>query len=197
MIDKRAKTQWEKSAISFINFQNHIEQKENKFHLTLIDLLYISNFKGGNATINEPEKQIEEKLKSYSEILLEIENKFSNKSLSEINDEELQELYILIQRICILTDKNSSTKIDGFSVSYLSALLNGYFINLIPILDRRILINMNLVSDNDITKEGQIKNILNFYEVLIYKMRKLSIERKQSIRDMDKAYFIEQINKKV
>lgn len=195
MIDKRAKTQWEKSEVSFINFQNYIKHKDSKFHLTLIDLLYISNFKGGNATINEPEKQIEEKLKNYSKILIEIDSKFGNKSLNEINDKELQELYILIQKICTLTDKNSNVKIDGFSVSYLSALLNGYFINLIPILDRRVLINLNLVGDNDITKEGQIKNILKFYEVLIYKMRKLSIEKNQSIRDLDKAYFIERLNK--
>lgn len=194
IIDKRAKTRWEKSAISFDNFQNYIKQKENKFHLTLIDLLYISNFKGGNATMNEEEKIIEKKLKSYSKILSDIESKFGDKNLSDINEIELKELYGLIHNICSLTHKKSEVKIDGFSVSYLSALLNAYFINLIPILDRRILINLNLVGIGDISKNGQVKNILNFYEQLIVRMQEISRKSKKSIRDIDKEYFINKIN---
>ena len=195
MIDKKAKTKWEKSEISFSNYQSYIKQKTNKFYLTLIDLLYISNFKGGNATINESEKLINKKLKSYSKILQEIDNKFSSKSLCSINSVELKELNILIENICYLTNKDSKVRIDGFSVSYLSALLNAYFTNLIPILDRRILINMNIVSDNDITTQGQIKNIFNFYEILIHRIRELSVNNKKSIRDLDKEYFIKKINK--
>ena len=44
--DKRATTQWDKSSISYKNYQSYIANKPQKFELTLIDLLYISNFKG-------------------------------------------------------------------------------------------------------------------------------------------------------
>tara|TARA_R110002167_G_scaffold134051_7_gene319389 strand:- start:8521 stop:8706 length:186 start_codon:yes stop_codon:yes gene_type:complete len=54
-IDKRAEKQWQKSKYSFENYINYISRKKDKYHLSLLDLLYISNFKGGNATINEPE----------------------------------------------------------------------------------------------------------------------------------------------
>jgi hypothetical protein len=194
-IDKRAETQWRKSAISFKNYQDYIEDKKNKFQLTLIDLLYISNFKGGNATINEEAKDIEKKLKSYSKILIDIDEKFGDKRLSGINEDELDRLCSLIEKICSLTVKKSETKIDGFSVSFLSALLHGYFTNLIPILDRRILINLDLVKTDDIYKSGQIKNIFNFYKPLVFKIKELSVNNTKSIREIDKENFIIKINR--
>jgi hypothetical protein len=45
-INKKAKTQWLKSAISYDNYNKFIKNKLDKFELTYIDLLYISNFKG-------------------------------------------------------------------------------------------------------------------------------------------------------
>ena len=195
--DQSAKTKWDKSSISFKNYQNYINKKEDKFKLTLIDLLYISNFKGGNATTHEPEDTIEEKLKFYTDILIKIDNKFKDKELAELNNNEVEELWILIEKICNLTNKNLKTKIDGFSVSYLSALLNAYFINLIPILDRRILINMKLVESKDLYKSKQVKDIFTFYKSLILKMKKESETTKQSIRDIDYKYFIMQIDKNI
>ena len=192
-----AETKWDKSSISFKNYQNYINKKEDKFKLTLIDLLYISNFKGGNATTHEPEDTIEEKLKFYTDILIKIDNKFKDKELAELNNNEVEELWILIEKICNLTNKNLKTKIDGFSVSYLSALLNAYFTKLIPILDRRILINMKLVESKDLYKSKQVKDIFTFYKSLILKMKKESETTKQSIRDIDYKYFIMQIDKNI
>lgn len=56
----RTLTQWKKSEISLQNYQNYLSRKKDKFHLSIIDLLYILNFKGGNATINEGEHALEE-----------------------------------------------------------------------------------------------------------------------------------------
>jgi len=82
--DKKALTQWTKSSISYNNYQDYIGKKSERFKLSLIDLLYISNFKGGNATINETERLIEEKLNSYSEFLVVINKKFNSKGLQEL-----------------------------------------------------------------------------------------------------------------
>ena len=66
----------------------------------------------------------------------------------------------MIKRACDLTKMKTSTKIDGIGVSYLSALLNAYFPNLIPILDRRMLINLKLVKRADLVESTkQIKKL--------------------------------------
>ena len=91
---KREVTNWEKSDISYQNYLNYIAQKQNRYELTLIDLLYISNFKGGNATINEPELAIHKKLASYSEKFREIEEDFKGKTLAELTDKQLKNLVL-------------------------------------------------------------------------------------------------------
>ncbi len=94
-----------------------------------------------------------------------------------------------------MTKRNTDNKIDGFSVSYLSALLNCYFPNLLPILDRRVLINLGLVTDQDINKQGQIIDIERFYENLIFKMREKSLSENKSLRQIDKELFVIKIPK--
>jgi hypothetical protein len=192
--DKKALTQWTKSSISYNNYQDFISKKSDRYKLTFIDLLYISNFKGGNATINEPELDIEKKLIAYSDILIRISEKFNNKILSQLKDSEIEELIRLITVICNLTDKKAETRIDGFSVSYLSALLNSYFPTLIPILDRRVLINLSLVSTGDIDKYGQIKNIQRFYAPLVKTFRDRCKNENLSIREIDKFLFSTKLN---
>lgn len=195
MIDKKATTQWDKAAISYDNYVKYIDGKTDKFGLTLIDLLYISNFKGGNSTINEDELKIKDKLKTYSKALREIEAEFGSRKLGDLNDTETNRLIEKVKALCSLTKKNTKSKIDGFSVSYLSALLNCYFPNLLPILDRRVLINLGLVTNPDINNQGQIINIERFYEILINKMKEKSLVERKSIRQIDKELFVIKIPK--
>lgn len=195
--DKRALTQWTKSEISYKNYQEYITNKTKKFELTLIDLLYISNFKGGNATINEPEQSINKKLGAYSKGLLDISYEFSGNSIATLTNEQLESLIQKTLDICKLTQKDSETKIDGFSVSYLSALINSYFPTLIPILDRRVLISLGLVEGIDIDKFGQIKNIQRFYRPLIIKFAKLSRSENLCVREIDKILFTKKLIKSI
>ncbi|MDR0429451.1 MAG: hypothetical protein LBH58_03095 [Tannerellaceae bacterium] len=195
-IDKRAETTWKKADVSYKNYQDYIKRKDDKFKLTLIDLLYISNFKGGNASIHEEEKSVNDKLKAYSEKLKEIEDAFKNSKLSDLAETEteakaeLETLTKVVDECCNLTKISSDTKIDGFSVSYLSALLNAYFSDLIPILDRRILINLEIVTKKDqVTTTDAIKDIQKYYNPLIRKMATLSKSNAKSIREIDEEYF--------
>lgn len=193
--DNKASTQWDKSEKSYINYQNYIRSKVDKFELTLIDLLYVSNFKGGNATINEDETIIKHKLKTYSKVLKVLETKFGTRKLVDLSEKELNELTDEIKLLCSLTKKPAVSKIDGFSISYLSALLNCYFPDLLPILDRRILINLGIVTKTDINKQGQIIEIERFYKTLIDKIKEKSSRENKTLRQIDRELFVIKIPK--
>jgi len=188
-IDNSAAAKWNKSAESLKNYQSFITEKQNKFSLTIVDLLYVSNFKGGNSTINDPVEKINKRLISYSEKLQEIEKDFGNSSLNSLDSTQIGQLKSKIKSVCDLTIKPSDTNIDGFSVSYLSALLHIYFPLLIPILDRRILKNLEITSEVDENKQHQIINIQEFYPALISKMYEISNQTGKTIREIDKKYF--------
>ncbi len=195
-MDKAAETKWDKAAISLENYKEYYKKKTNKFDLTLIDLLYISNFKGGNATINEKEdEKFDVKLQKYGEVLIEIDNIYKDRNLAEINDTELEKLNEYINKIIKLSQEKE-TAIDGFKSSYISALLHSYFPNLIPVLDRRILFNLGIVDieDKKNAPNEQIKEIEQHYKELIRKIRNISKDENKSIRDIDRDYFIMDIH---
>jgi len=193
ILDNRASKQWDKACISYNNYQEYLKAKSDRFELTLIDLLYISNFKGGNATINENEAEINKKLGKYSDILKLINHSFALRSISSLLDDECENLLFLIEAAFDLVRTNSIYKIDGFSFSYISALLNAYFPNLVPILDRRLLINLKLVNSSNVDSQGQIKNIPFFYKNLFYKTRELMRGNSCSLRELDRIIFIQKI----
>lgn len=187
--DKSASTRWEKSNISYINYLEYIESKTNRFNLTIVDLLYISNFKGGNASIHEKSSIVNKKLELYSEKLLKINDRFNNRKLEDLSEEECNDLTELVRDASELCENKTSTKIDGFGPSYLSAIMNAYFPNLIPILDRRVLINLKLVRKTNL-RSGQILKIEDFYAPLIKKFAELSKKNtNESFRDIDRKYF--------
>jgi hypothetical protein len=191
-IDKGAVTRWNKANYTYQNYRCFIEKKSNRFELSLVDLFYISNFKGGNATIQEPEEDINRKLVEYSTILKEISNEFSKTNLSSLSERRIERLIELVNKICYLTQKDLGTKIDGLSCSYLSALLHLYFPNLLPILDRRILINLKLVKQSDMNG-NQVTHIERFYPILIKKFANLCRTTSKNIRVLDQEIFIQKL----
>ena len=194
--DSKADKNWKKSNVALDNYNNYINGKielEKKFDLTLIDLLYISNFKGGNATINEEENFINAKLKAYSNVFINIHETFGNKNLSTLKESEVHNLLRLIVEVIDLSKKRE-TGIDGFKSSYLSALLHSYFPNLIPILDRRLLINLGLVEKiEQLNNQKQVKHIEDYYPDLIKTVQKKSIELEKSVRELDEIYFKQEL----
>jgi hypothetical protein len=57
-----------------------------------MDLLYVSNFKGGNTIISKSEEMISEKLNLYGQLFSGIIIKFENKKLHLLNIIEVNEL---------------------------------------------------------------------------------------------------------
>ena len=194
--DSKAEKSWKKSNVALDNYNSYIKKKiaiGQKFDLTLIDLLYISNFKGGNATINDEESIINCKLKAYSSLFIEIDKTFGNRNLSTLEEDEVESLIELVRQVVDLS-KKEETGIDGFKSSYLSALLHSYFPNLIPILDRRLLINLGLVHEKkQLNNQKQVKHIEDYYSKLIKTIQEKSIELEKSVRELDEILFKQEL----
>ena len=190
----RERTRWEKADISYQNYAEYLRRKPLPFDLSLIDLLYISNFKGGNASIQESELSINQKLKKYSDDIHKIEDRFGKRNLRDLNEIDLK----FLQTSCIdflnLVKKDSLFRIDGFGSSYTSALLHFHFPKLIPILDRRVLNGAGIKAKTN--KQGQIVDIERYYPELIqYFHRELGNRPEIELRNLDKELFIKPISK--
>ncbi len=190
----KAFTQWKKANKSYQNYLAYIKSKRERFKLTLIDLLYVRNFKGGNASIHEDESSMNVKLKKYSECLGNIHNRFDSKRLGELSNGELKVLKEKAHSFVSLT-LSDDTSIDGFKSSYASALLHFYFPNLIPILDRRVLNGAGIHAKKN--SQGQVINIEQYYPNLIDKFYiYLKNNPIKSLRDYDKECFTKPIKDK-
>lgn len=196
-IDQKALTRWNSANLSFENYLKYIDKKSNtdRLGLTLIDLLYISNFKGGNSSIHEDEDGVNLKLEKYSELLKKIDQKFNSKSLVDLSENELNILIQLVENMFELTE-SSETKIYGFSISFLSALICAHFPNLIPIIDRRVLNGFGM-KNLKLNSSQQVTNMKDLFPDLIKKMQTILKEanEKKSLRDLDKELFIKPITK--
>lgn len=180
-------TTWEMLNHAMVHYQKHISTKKKRNTISIIDLLHVSNFKGGNASITEPEETLGKKLKSYEKVLAEITTKFTGKNLSQLNRQETNELIRLCNAFTNIT-KIKDTKIRGFGASYASALLSAHFIYLIPVLDRRILNGAGIKVEYNSQK--QVKRIAQYYGELI-KSCQTELKRRNNLtlRELDKEWF--------
>jgi oligoribonuclease (3'-5' exoribonuclease) len=191
-INQTAENRWKRFNIAFLSFQAYIANKQtnNKFNLTIIDLLYTSNFKGGNASIIEKESELSEKLIIYSKTLKEIDTLIGTTKLACFSEEELKPIINKGLDFLKHTEKDE-TKISGFGVSYASALMCAYFPDVMPIIDRRVLKSSGIkdvISNSQ--KGGQAKNPISDYENLIIKFyEELKKYPEFSLREQDKIWF--------
>lgn len=196
--DRGAETRWKRARIAYGYLRDHIEQKpeSSRFFLSLVDLVLVSNFKGGSATIAETPESLKCKLPHYSNHINFIHAKFKGRDLSEMDDLEANHLSVLAKEFCEMANgNNAETKINGFGPSYASALLNAYFPDLLPILDRRVL-NALQVEDVKVNAQGQVIDLVIHYPALIREVRKLATERKCSLEEIDRALFAELLGEK-
>ena len=185
MDDKSAIKLWENANKSLENYQEYIKSKQHRFILTYVDLLYISNFKGGNASIHEDENKVNDALKKYSKLLRDIDIGFYAKNLRELTIEETENLIELTLEFIDFT-KKENIPIYGFKVSLASALLHAYFPDLIPIVDRRVLISklgIEVKSMNQKLYIEAIPRLINEFQ------KELKLNNRNTLRSLDKKYF--------
>jgi hypothetical protein len=126
--------------------------------------------------------------------LQEIDDSFGKYSLSQIEDNLLDNLLKAVKSICELI-LNETTKIDGFGVSYLSALLSAYFTDLMPIIDKNVLESCGIKYKQRFDTKGTIEFVEKYLE-LIKKIRKYIRENpgNDTLREIDRKLFIGEIN---
>lgn len=187
----RAKTTWERLNIAMGYFQAYINSKKDKCSLSVIDLLHVSNFKGGNASITEPETSLNRKIKEYENVLREIDKSFGRKNLQELGAKELEELIMLCNKFVALT-KMASARMRGLGPSYASAIIAAHYPNLAPVLDRRVLNGAEIEVKYD--SQQQVKDIEGYYGALIKACHaKLNQSQGMTLRELDKEWFIKKM----
>lgn len=187
MPSNRAITNWKNANLAFILYQDYIASKADRFVLSATDLMYISNFKGGNASVSGTTSEIAQKLDPYSGILEKIDRTFGYRSLSSLSNQEIDSLVALCAESFSILDAN---RIKGFSHSYWSAMLCAYFPALLPILDRWIVTNLGIPNEKD--SQGQVKDLQQHYPEVIRRFhQRLLKEQGLSVRELDKRLFID------
>ena len=63
-IEKKER-QWERANVAYRYYEDYLPKKINRFILSLEDLLFVANFKGGNAMINDKQYDLEKKLEAF------------------------------------------------------------------------------------------------------------------------------------
>ena len=184
----KALRRWDKARVSYEYAQKYLEQKKHeKYSLTIIDLILVSNFKGGSASICEPIASVKIKLLQYSLKLKEIATLFEDKKLSCLSKENLENLAEMGLSFILLT-KEIATAIDGFGPSYASALLNIYFPELLPIIDRRVL-NGAEIKFIKFNSQKQVINIERHYKDYITYCHDRLQQSSHSLETLDRELF--------
>ena len=184
----KALRRWDKARVSYEYAQKYLEQKKHeKYSLTIIDLILVSHFKGGSASICEPIASVKIKLLQYSLKLKEIATLFEDKKLSCLSKENLENLAEMGLSFILLT-KEIATAIDGFGPSYASALLNIYFPELLPIIDRRVL-NGAEIKFIKFNSQKQVINIERHYKDYITYCHDRLQQSSHSLETLDRELF--------
>lgn len=180
---------WEKKNKIYKDYIQYIENKDDRFDLTYIDLLYIRNFKGGAASIHEKEIDANNKLKAYSKILKKIEDEFNRKgNIKKLNENQMDSLKEKMKALLNATKENR-TKIDGFKASRASALLHFYFPDLLPIMDKNVLVGIGEYTEKDGKKKVDYTTE-NYSKVIDHFHHHLKGNDDKSLREYDKEFFI-------
>lgn len=185
----KALKRWNKARISYDYAKKYLAKKEEneKYSLSIIDLILISNFKGGSASICEPMDSAQKRLIKYSEKLKQIAKHFGTENLSNLSKENLEKLAEMAFSFIWMT-KEPETEIDGFGPSYASALLNIYFPELLPIIDRRVL-NGAEIKGVMFDSQKQVVNIERHYKDYITYCHNRLQKSSHSLETLDRELF--------
>ena len=193
MTDQSAANRWEKARVSYGYLRQFIASKSVPSDLSVLDVLLVSNFKGGNASIAEPTISLNKKLVQYSLALAGLRERYGELELINVPESDLDELVLDGEAFLQIT-LQEETRISGFGPSYASALLNAHLPNVFPILDRRCLSGAG-IKGVEVNSQGQVKRIERYYGSLVrffWSFLKLHPER--SIENIDKELFSKRLS---
>jgi len=189
----RASTQWDKAQHAYDHYQQFIASKRDRFSLSFTDLVYVTNFKGGSATIREPVASFVAKLNIYEKVLRSFDaDPAFGLTLSTIPSNDYNRVRCLMVHFVTLPVMPASD-IDGFGSSFASALLHFHFPLVAPILDKRAL-NGSGVPGLQVNGANTVTNLLALYPALIDACRaRLQQQSTLTLRELDRMLFIEEL----
>jgi hypothetical protein len=190
MPDKAAETKWARLTIALDYYTSYLTAKpvKTRFSLSVLDLLFIRNFKAGNASVTEPPGGLNVKLRAYGSALRAIHQALPSRALNTLATTELSTLIEFADQTLKLA-REPSTSIAGFGPSYVSALLAAFFPRLLPVLDRRVLNGADIPVK--LTSQKQVVRIQEHYGTLIRKSHQvLRAEPSLELRELDRRWFI-------
>jgi hypothetical protein len=186
---------WDRAEHAYQHYFHYLASKPDRYALSFTDLVYVKNFKGGSTVIAEPVATLTGKLQQYEQALREAskERPFSL-ALSELDDEDYPKVRDKIVAFAALSQRPEA-RINGFGVSFSSALLHFYFPRLVPILDRRAVNGANL-KGIEVDAQDQVTNLLQLYPMLIDFFRlKLAENTKLTLRELDRDLFSQELRR--
>lgn len=193
-IDNRAAANWNRAQHAYQHYQSYLSAKQDRYALTFTDLVYVKNFKGGSAIIDEPLLRFRHKLGCYEKVLRACAEDISfGLTLATIPNKEYARIRAAIVAFAALPEVDQSD-ISGFGSSFASALLHFFFPLVVPILDKRAL-NGSGVQGIQVDRYNNVTNLLGLYPALIDNCRcRLQENQELTLRDLDRTLFIERLN---
>ena len=171
-----------------------IKSKSVPSDLSLLDLLLVSNFKGGNASIAEPIVSLEKKLVHYSRTLAGLRERYGDLELKNVSESNLDTLVSDGESFLYMT-LHANSRISGFGPSYASALLNAHLPNVFPIIDRRCLSGAD-IQNVEVNSQGQVKRIERYFGSLIrFYWSYLQRHPDRLLETIDKELFSKRLSK--
>jgi len=194
-IDKGAVARWRRAQHAYEHYKRFIADKPAKLALAFADLVFVKNFKGGSAFIDEPVATFDAKLSHYERALraCDVDPAFAHTlTLATIPDGDYGRVRSTIVAFAALPE-TPAFKISGFGSSFASALLHFYFPLIVPILDRRAL-NGSGIPGLRVNRQNNITKPLLLYPALIDNCR-ASLQQNQqlTLRELDRQLFIEEL----
>ena len=192
----KAEARWDRANHAYQHYLNYINrQKPDKLALSFTDLVYIKNFKGGSTIIGEAPHTLSSKLKHYELALRQAAGTPAfQRSLKDLDDNEFATVREQTVAFAELSQLDVAD-INGFGVSFASALLHFYFPESVPILDRRALSGA-AIEGIEVDAQNQGTNLLEQYPALIDPIRRrLRADPKLTLRSLDRFLFIQELRR--
>lgn len=190
---KRAASQWDRAQSAYDYYAGFISSKSDRYALSVVDLVFVRNFKGGSTIVCEPEASLKSKIQLYENDLRDFAKKWANfPSLGKVSEASYGGLRDDIVAYVSLPMRNRY-HIKGFAHSFVSALLHFHFPNLVPILDKRAL-NGCGIQGLKVGYGGNVTNMVELYPHLIDEFRsKLVADPSASLRSIDRGFFVQKL----
>jgi hypothetical protein len=146
----------------------------------------VRNFKGGNASVHVPQRELSRKLECWSGHLRKLAQLCDGRELRDLPSANLARVQRVASAFLELVDAGprTSTGIFGFRASHASVLLHTRFPDLLPILDSRVLKGSGIIQQRRRAEAGDYPSLVDQCR------RELRARPGVTMRELDREFFV-------